>query len=103
MDALAPRRRRQRPDDDVRELLRALQGRALARGADRAGDAPAVAFAAGLKSDDLIVYIDGELVSSIKIFREIIAQTQPNDELVLEVQRGKKLMTLKMKLAQQPK
>jgi serine protease Do len=57
---------------------------------------------AGLRPDDLIVYVDGDLVT-IKIFREMVAQTQPNDEVVLEIQRGKKLMTVKLKLGQHPK
>jgi serine protease Do len=57
----------------------------------------------GLRPDDLIVYVDGELIPSIKVFREIVAQTQPNDEVVLEIQRGKKLMTIKLKLGQHPK
>jgi serine protease Do len=58
---------------------------------------------AGLRPDDLIVYIDGELVSSIKMFRDIMKATPPGQELRLEVQRGSQLVSLGLKLAQQPK
>jgi serine protease Do len=58
---------------------------------------------AGLRPDDLIVYIDGELVPSIKIFRDIVKSAPPGTELRLEVQRGNKLQTVNLKMAEQPK
>jgi serine protease Do len=58
---------------------------------------------AGLRPDDLIVYIDGELVSSIKTFRDIMRGTPPGQELRLEVQRGNQLVSLALKMAEQPK
>jgi serine protease Do len=58
---------------------------------------------AGLRPDDLIVYIDGELVPSIKQYREIVRYTRPGTELVLEVQRGSRLTTVRLKVGEQPK
>ena len=48
---------------------------------------------AGLRPDDLIVYVDGELVASIKDFREIMKPAAPGTEVTLEVRRGDKLQT----------
>jgi serine protease Do len=58
---------------------------------------------AGLRPDDLIVYVEGELVPSIKAFREIIRQTRPGTALRLEVQRGNRLQTINLKLTEHPK
>jgi serine protease Do len=58
---------------------------------------------AGLRPDDLIVYIDGELVPSIKIFRDIMRQVGPGTEVKLDIQRANKLVSVKMKLGEQPK
>ena len=58
---------------------------------------------AGLRPDDLIVYIDGELVPSIKIFRDIMKQVGPGTEVKLDIQRVNKLLSVKMKLGEQPK
>lgn len=58
---------------------------------------------AGLKPDDLIVYINGELVPSIKLFRGIVKYIRPGDTLQLEVQRGTKLHSLRLTMAEQPK
>lgn len=58
---------------------------------------------AGLRPDDLIVYIDGELIPSIKVFRDILRQVGPGTEVKLEVQRGTKLQSIKLKLVEQPK
>jgi len=57
----------------------------------------------GLRPDDLIVYVEGELVPSIKAFREIVRQTRPGMTLRLEVQRGNRLQTINLKLAEHPK
>jgi serine protease Do len=53
---------------------------------------------AGLKPDDLIVYVDGLPVVSIEGFHETLARYRPGDELKLEVRRGDKLTTLTLKL-----
>src|SRR5438270_919782 len=65
---------------------------------------------AGLKPDDLIVYVDGEQVISIRAFKEIIDRTRPGTALKLEVRRddkavagsGTRLMTVELKL-EEPK
>ena len=55
------------------------------------------ALKAGLLPDDLIVYVDGEPVASILAFNEFIARTNPGNEISLEVRRGDKLITVKLK------
>ena len=61
------------------------------------------AATAKLRPDDLIVYVDGFLVSSIKGFRELLRQKGPDDVVKLEVQRGNRLVSVEFKLTQQPK
>jgi serine protease Do len=61
------------------------------------------AAVAGLRPDDLIVYIDGELVPTIKAFRELMKQVGPGTEIKLDVQRLNRLVAVKLKLAEQPK
>src|SRR5262249_21319188 len=51
---------------------------------------------AGLQPDDLIVYMDGELVISIKLFRELMRQVEPGGEVNLQVQRANKLISVKL-------
>jgi S1-C subfamily serine protease len=58
---------------------------------------------AGLQPDDLIVYVDGELIPNIKEFREFMKGVGPGMEVKLEVQRGSKLHSLKLKLTEMPK
>lgn len=58
---------------------------------------------AGLRPDDLIVYVDGELVNSINVFRDTMRQFAPGSEVRLEVQRGNRLESVKLKLAEHPK
>jgi serine protease Do len=53
---------------------------------------------AGLKPDDLIVYVDGEKIVSIKEFKEIIDRSRPGTILKLEVRRGDKLTSVDLKL-----
>jgi serine protease Do len=53
---------------------------------------------AGVRPDDLIVYIDGLPVNDISSFRELLSRYQPNMQIKLEVQRGKKLTTLLLTL-----
>ena len=66
-----------------------------------AADSPAAK--AGLQADDLIVYVDGELVQTIKVFRELMKGVGPGMEVKLEVQRGTNLKSLKLKLTEPPK
>jgi serine protease Do len=54
---------------------------------------------AGLKADDLIVYIDGLPVNDINAFGEVLARYHPNMQLKMEVQRGRKLHTVMLTLA----
>jgi serine protease Do len=58
---------------------------------------------AGLKPDDLIVYVDGLPVASIQMFREIVDRYRPDTEIKLEVRRGDKLTTVPLKLGHTPK
>jgi serine protease Do len=58
---------------------------------------------AKLQPDDLIVYVDGELVPSVKMFRDMLKQTSPGVTLQLEVQRGTQLKTVKLTLENLPK
>jgi len=61
------------------------------------------AEAAGVKPDDLIVYVDGLPVPSIKMYKETIDKYRPNTEVKLEVRREDKLSTLTLKLSEPPK
>ena len=61
------------------------------------------AMKAGLKPDDLIVYVDGTQVVSIKEFRERLDFLLPNNEVKVEVRRGDKLTTLTLKVEELPK
>jgi serine protease Do len=58
---------------------------------------------AKLQPDDLIVYVDGELVQTIKAFSEILKTSNPGAILQLEVQRGMELRTVKLTLEDFPK
>jgi serine protease Do len=57
---------------------------------------------AGLRPDDLIVYIDGEKVISIKAFKEIVDKARPGTTFKLEVRRGDRLQTVDLKLEPKP-
>jgi len=61
------------------------------------------AMKAGLKPDDLIVYVDGNQVVSIKEYRAELDKIQPNNEVKVEVRRGDKLTTLTLKVEELPK
>lgn len=58
---------------------------------------------AGLKADDLVSFVDGEPVYSIKSFQEQMRKTRPGDTVRLEVRRGDALQTIEMTVAEQPK
>ena len=57
----------------------------------------------GFRPDDLIVYIEGEQVGSIKTFHDIVDRSPPGTEFRVEVRRGDKLMTLTLKLEEPAK
>ena len=58
---------------------------------------------AGLKPDDLVSFIDGEPIVSIKVFEEFVKKkTRPGMTIRLEVRRGEALQTVEMLLAPQP-
>jgi len=61
------------------------------------------AATAKLKPDDLIVYVEGELITSIKGFRAFARTKGPEETLKLEVQRGNRLVSVELKLANHPK
>ncbi|MFO0807855.1 MAG: trypsin-like peptidase domain-containing protein [Gemmataceae bacterium] len=58
---------------------------------------------AGLKSDDLVVYVDGEPVVSIAAYREILSKIRPGTLVKLEVRRGDKLVPAELTLEDRPK
>lgn len=53
---------------------------------------------AGIRADDLIVYVNGEQVATIKKFRELVDSAPPGTEIQLEVRRGDKLDTVSFKM-----
>jgi serine protease Do len=57
---------------------------------------------AGLQSDDLIVYVDGEKITSIKEFHDLIDHAQPGATIKLEIRRGDRLMNVDIKLEPLP-
>jgi serine protease Do len=69
-------------------------------------DSPAAK--AGLRPDDLIVYIDGEQIVSVKAFREFMTRTRPGTVLRLEIQRSnradgaERLLSVELKLDEFP-
>jgi S1-C subfamily serine protease len=48
------------------------------------------------------VYVDGELVQSIKDFRDVINSYAPNNQVRLDVQRGAQLETVTITLEKMP-
>ncbi len=56
------------------------------------------AAAAGIKPDDLLVYVDGEQVGSVKNFKDMMSRLRPGTRVQLEVQRGNKLKTIEFVL-----
>jgi serine protease Do len=57
---------------------------------------------AGLKPDDLIVYVDGEQVGNINHFRDIVDKAAPGTEFKIEVRRGDRLQSFAVKLEKLP-
>ena len=58
---------------------------------------------AGLKPNDLVSFVDGEPVASVKAFRDAIARVRPGSTVRLEVRRGDGLQSVEVKLADPPK
>jgi serine protease Do len=57
---------------------------------------------AGFRPDDLIVYVNGEKIVSIKEFRELVDRARPGTAFKLEVRRGDRLLSLDLKLEPLP-
>jgi serine protease Do len=64
-------------------------------------DSPAAK--AGIQVNDLISFIDGEPIYSIKSFNEYMKRTRPDMVLRVEVRRGDNLTPIELKLADWPK
>jgi serine protease Do len=58
---------------------------------------------AGLKPDDLVIYLDGEPVYSTDVFRDLIKRYNPGDKVQIEIRRGDVLTAVQMELAPIPK
>jgi len=58
---------------------------------------------AGLRPDDMIVYVNGELVPSVKFFNEIMSKLGPGSRVILDVRRGNRLQTVEIELAEAKK
>jgi serine protease Do len=64
-------------------------------------DSPAAA--AGVKSGDVILNIEGKAVDSPSLLRNLVAQTPVGKSAKVEILRDKKRQTLNIKIAEQPK
>jgi serine protease Do len=58
---------------------------------------------AGIRVDDLISFIDGEPIYSIKSFNDAIKKTRPGMKLRFDVRRGDNLETIEIELGEHPK
>ena len=56
----------------------------------------------GLRPDDLVSFVDGEPVYSIKNFHDVMMRTRPGAKLRLEVRRGDNLQSVEIELSEQP-
>jgi serine protease Do len=66
-------------------------------------EAGSPAAKAGLRPDDLVVYVDGEPIYSIRTFRDLMTKLQPGITLKIEVRRGEKLTAVDLSLTEFPK
>jgi serine protease Do len=57
---------------------------------------------AGLHADDLIVYVNGEKIVSIKEFHDIVEVAKPGTVFKLEIRRGDRLLSVDLKLDPPP-
>jgi serine protease Do len=53
---------------------------------------------AGLLPDDLIVFVDNELIGSIRTLHEALGRLSPGDDLTLTVRRGPELIAVPLRL-----
>ena len=58
---------------------------------------------AGVKPDDLVVYLDGEPVVSIAAFKEMVLKLRPGTLVKIEVRRGDRLVPVELTLGELPK
>jgi serine protease Do len=58
---------------------------------------------AGLKPDDLVIYLDGEPVYSTDIFKDLLKRYQPGEKVQVEIRRGDALTAVSLELAPLPK
>jgi serine protease Do len=58
---------------------------------------------AGLKADDLIIYMDGEPVYSIKQFKDMVTKITPGTKVQLEIRREDKLTAVELEFTEFPK
>lgn len=58
---------------------------------------------AGLKPDDLVIYLDGEPVYSTDVFRDLLKRYNPGDKIQIEIRRGDVLTALQLDLVPLPK
>ena len=58
---------------------------------------------AGIKPDDLVVYLDGEPVVSIAALKEMLLKMRPGTVVKMEVRRGEKLLPVELTLGEIPK
>jgi S1-C subfamily serine protease len=58
---------------------------------------------AGLKPDDLVIYLDGEPVYSTDVFKDLLSRYAPGDKVQVEIRRGDILTALSLELAPLPK
>jgi len=61
------------------------------------------AYKAGLKPDDLVIYLDGEPVYSTDIFKDLLKRYQPGDKVQIEIRRGDNLTAVNLELVPLPK
>ena len=66
-------------------------------------EAGSPASKAGLKPDDLVIYLDGEPVYSTDVFRELLKRYQPGEKVQVEIRRGDILTAVHLDLAPLPK
>lgn len=58
---------------------------------------------AGLKPDDLVIYLDGEPVYSTDVFKDLLKRYLPGDKVQIEIRRGDGLTALTLEMAPLPK
>jgi serine protease Do len=58
---------------------------------------------AGLKPDDLVIYLDGEPVYSTDVWIDLLKRYNPGDKVQVEIRRGDILTAVQMELAPLPK